>query len=135
MKSQLSTEEEQIALEEVMDNYKNPQNFGVLKDHTFFKHQKNAHCGDVFDLYVKLNDKKKIIDVKYTGEGCAISTASFSMLSEKLIGMKLKDARKLSDSDMYKIFKIPISPSRINCAMLSLNAFHNGLEHYEFAYK
>lgn len=131
----LSPEEQQIALEEVMDNYKDPQNFGELKDHTFFKHQKNAHCGDVFDLYVKLDSKNVIVDVKFKGEGCAISTASFSMFSEKIKGMKLSDAKKLKDDDIYDMLKIPISPSRINCTMLSLNAFHNGVEHYELSHK
>ena len=69
-------EEQEFFLEQLMDNYKNPQNQGKIEDYTFFKHQKNASCGDIFDLYVKIEDGK-IIDVKYLGEGCAISTASF----------------------------------------------------------
>ena len=131
----MNQEEQQIALEEVMDNYKDPQNVGTIKDFTFFKHQKNAHCGDVFDLYVKLDTNNVIEDVKFDGEGCAISTASFSMFSEKLKGMKLESAKKLSDNDIYEMLAIPISPSRINCSMLSLNAFQNGVDHYEKTHK
>lgn len=110
-----------------MDNYKNPQNVGKLKDYTFLKYQKNPSCGDEFTIYIKI-DKDKITDVKYDGEGCAISTASFSMLSQKLIGMKLIDAKKLTDKNIYEMLGIKISPNRINCAMLSLNAFHNSLK-------
>ena len=123
-------EEQQMFMEQLMDNYKNPQNKGKLKDYTFFMHQKNTSCGDTFDIYVKLA-KDKIIDVKYEGQGCAISTASFSLLSQKLIGMNFEDAKKLTDKDMYKLIGVPISAGRINCAMLSLNAFQNGVKDHE----
>ena len=66
-------------MQQLMDNYKNPQNIGKLKDFTFFRHQKNPSCGDTFDLFVKIDSKGIISDVKYSGDGCAISTASFSL--------------------------------------------------------
>jgi len=125
-------DEQQIFLEQLMDNYKNPQNIGKIKGYTFFRHQKNASCGDTFDLFVKLDENKnKIIDVKYTGDGCAISTASFSLLSQKLIGMNFEDAKKLTDKDIYELLGIKISPGRINCAMLSINTFVNGVKDFE----
>ena len=125
-------EEQQIFLEQLMENYKNPQNIGEIKKYTFFKHQKNASCGDTFDIYVKLSKDKRIIEnVKYSGTGCAISTASFSLLSQKLIGMKFEDATKLTDKDQYELLGIKISVGRINCAMLSLNAFQNGAKEFK----
>lgn len=124
--------DEQIFMEQLMDNYKNPQNVGKLLDYTFFKHQKNASCGDTFDLYVKLDsDSKKIQDVKYVGNGCAISTASFSLLSQELIGMDFEKAKKLGDKDIYEMIGVKISPGRVNCAMLSLNAFINSVKEKE----
>jgi len=129
MNDYLNEEEQQIFLEQLMDNYKNPQNIGEIKDYTFFKHKKNASCGDVFDLFVKLDDRnKKIIDVKYVGDGCAISTASFSLFSQKLKNMNFEDAKKLTDKDIYKMLGIKISPGRINCAMLSINTFLEGVK-------
>ena len=60
-------------------------------------------------MYVKLDDKKKkIVDVKYKGNGCAISTASFSLLSQKLIGMEFENAKKLSENDLFEIIGIKI---------------------------
>lgn len=120
----MEQDEQQMFMEQLMDNYKNPQNIGKILDYTFFKHQKNANCGDTFDLYVKLDNKKeKIVDVKYKGQGCAISTASFSLLSQKLINMNFSEAKKLTDKDIYDMLGVKISPGRINCAMLSINAF------------
>ena len=128
----MNEEEQQIYMEQLIDNYKNPQNVGTIKNYTFFKHQKNASCGDTFDLYVKLDENnQEIIDVKFKGEGCAISTASMSLLSEKLIGMLFVDAKKLTDKDIYEMIGIKISPSRINCAMLSINALQKGIEEFE----
>ncbi len=123
-------EEQQMFMEQLMDNYKNPQNKGKIKDYTFFRHQKNASCGDTFDIYVMIEDNI-ITDVKYEGQGCAISTASFSLLSQKLIDMQFEDAKKLTDKDIYEMIGVPISAGRINCAMLSLNAFQNGIKDYE----
>ena len=128
----MTEEEEQEFMEQLMDNYKNPKNVRELNEYTFMRHQKNASCGDTFDLYVKLDDKhKKIVDVSYKGNGCAISTASFSLLSQKLIGMDFEFAKKLTDKDLFEIIGIKISPGRINCALLSLKTFHNGVVDFE----
>ena len=124
-------EEQQFYMEQLMDNYKNPTNVGTIEDYTFLRHQKNASCGDTFDMYVKLNNQNQIEDVKYKGEGCAISTASMSLLSKKLIGMDFEEAKKLIDEDVYELIGVKISPGRINCAMLSINAFKAGAEEYE----
>jgi len=125
-------EEQQIFLEQLMDNYKNPQNIGKIENYTFFKHKKNVSCGDTFDLFVKLDNKKeKIVDVKYIGDGCAISTASFSLLTQRLIGMNFEDAKKLTDKNIYDILGIKISPGRVNCAMLSINTFLEGSKEFK----
>lgn len=127
----MDPEEQEIFMEQLMDNYKNPQNFGDMEDYTFFKHQKNASCGDTFDLYVKLDDSSKISDVKYKGEGCAISTASFSILSQELIGMDFEKAKQLTDKDIFDMIGIRISPGRVNCALLSYRALKGGIEEFE----
>ena len=122
-------EEQQIYMEQLMDNYKNPQNVGVIEDYTYFSNFKNPTCGDKFEIYIKLDNKnKKIENVKFKGDGCAISTASMSLFSQKLIGMNLEDAKKLTNLDVFKILGVKISPGRINCAMISINAFNSAIK-------
>jgi len=120
-------EEQQLFLEEVMDNYKNPRNKGEIENYTFKQHQKNISCGDVFDLFIRIEDNK-IVDVKYSGEGCAISTASFSMLSQELMKMSIDDAKKINKDFILNMLGIKISSGKMNCAMLSLEALTNGLK-------
>lgn len=122
-------EMQEVYLEQLKENYINPQNKGKLDDFTFMAHYKNPSCGDTFDMYVKINRDKDIIeDVKYDGAGCAISTASMSLLSEKLIGLNYDQAKKLTEDDIYELLGIKISPTRINCAMLSLKTFKKGVK-------
>ena len=125
-------EMQQIYLEQLKENYLNPQNMGKIEEYSFRAHYKNPSCGDSFDMYVKLDDeKKKIIDVKYDGAGCAISTASMSLLSQELIGMDFEDAKKLTINDIYELLGIKITPTRTNCAMLSLKTFEKGVKEFE----
>ena len=123
-------EEQQLFLEEVMDNYKNPKNYGILNDYTIKRHQKNTSCGDAFDLYIKL-DNNKILDISFSGEGCAISTASFSMLTNKIKNMTVNDIKKLTDKDIFNMLGIKISAGKINCALLSLKALQEGITEFE----
>ena len=66
----------------ILDHNKNPKNYGELKDFSHFCEGYNPLCGDQFYIYINvLNDK--IIDISFKGEGCAISKASASLMTEK----------------------------------------------------
>lgn len=128
----MDAEEKQIYMEQLMDNYKNPQNIGKIEDYTLFNHYKNPSCGDTFDIYIKLDKKNEtIIDIKYTGDGCAISTASISLFSQELIGMSFEKSKNLTDKFIYEMLGVKISPGRVNCAMLSLNSYKNSIKDFE----
>ncbi len=124
------TEMQEIYLEQLKENYLKPHNLGILKDYDFRTKFKNPSCGDSFELFVKLDENNKIKNVKYNGSGCAISTASMSLLSQKIIGMDIKEAKSLTPEDIYELIGIKISPNRINCAMLSLNILEKGIKEY-----
>lgn len=127
-------EEQQLFLEEVMENYKNPKNFKKLENYTTKQHQKNTSCGDSFDLYIKFEDNNinnKIEDIGFDGEGCAISTASFSMLTEKIKKLDSNQIKNLTDKDIFSMLGIKIGPGKINCALLSLKALQNSLNQLE----
>lgn len=132
----MDQEEIQERMEEVMDHYQHPKSFGSLSSYTFAWRQKNPSCGDTFTIYVLLDeDNETIKDVAFEGEGCAISTASISMFSEHIKGMAYDAAKELSKEDVLDLLGIPISPGRLNCALLSLRAFEGGVRRFEDAGK
>jgi nitrogen fixation NifU-like protein len=80
--------------EVILDHNKHPRHFGVLKDATHQAQGKNPLCGDEVTIYLKVNDGK-IEDVSFEGHGCAISTASASLMTEALLGKTLEEAEAL----------------------------------------
>lgn len=105
--------------EEILDHYKNPRNFGDLKDFEIKAADRNSSCGDILEMGIKVKTGK-IIDVKFTGVGCAISLASASMLTEILKGETLVRAVKIDDEAMLKRLGIPLSLTRQKCATLGV---------------
>ena len=82
--------------EVILDHGKHPRNFKAIEDATFEAHGHNPLCGDQLTIYIKLSDDGLLQDVAFTGQGCAISMASASMLTELAIGK--------SESRMNEIF-------------------------------
>jgi nitrogen fixation NifU-like protein len=103
----------------ILDHYKNPKNFGELPERDLEFHDKNPLCGDEMELQIRVEDGK-IADLKWHGQGCAISQAAASIASEELIGMPLDDAAKLDADWMLEQMGIKISATRRKCALLNL---------------
>ncbi len=81
--------------EVILDHGKSPRNFRHLENATCPAHGNNPICGDMLVVYLMLDGDGRITDVAFQGEGCAISVASASMMTEILKGMTVGDAREL----------------------------------------
>jgi nitrogen fixation NifU-like protein len=103
----------------ILDHYKNPKNFGELPEHDLEFHDKNPLCGDEMEVQIRVEDGK-IAELKWHGQGCAISQAAASIASEELIGMTVDDASKLDAAWMLEQMGIEISATRRKCALLNL---------------
>jgi len=106
--------------EGILDHYRNPKNFGRLDKPDLKAGDINPLCGDHYEFQVKVKNGR-IEDVRFSGDGCAISTASASMLSESIKGMKISELKNLSENDVLKLLGIEVSPTRMKCALLPLN--------------
>ena len=104
----------------ILEQYKNPRNFGTLEPHDMEWHDHNPLCGDELGVHVITDDEGTITDLRFHGQGCAISQASASIASEELIGMKADDIPGLDAEWVFELLGIPISPTRRKCALLSL---------------
>jgi nitrogen fixation NifU-like protein len=80
--------------EVILDHNRHPRNFGTLTDHDRDAEGYNPLCGDRITVRVKL-DGDRIADIRFEGSGCAISTASASVMTETLKGKTLEEAKEL----------------------------------------
>ena len=103
----------------ILDHYKNPRNFGTLEPHDLEHHDHNPLCGDELGVHARV-EGGKIADLRFQGQGCAISQAAASMASEELIGMAVEEVAGLRADWVIDLLGIDISPTRRKCALLSL---------------
>lgn len=117
--------------ETILDHYKNPRNFGHLTGAHVTSEEINVSCGDRIGIEIVFSSKGKkgkvIKDIRFNGEGCAINQASASMLTEKVIGMDVLDVMKLSLKDVEKLLGTTLTPSRVKCAILPLEAIQKAV--------
>ena len=109
----------------ILDHYQHPHNHGTLPSPDISHEDSNPLCGDKIRIDLKVKDNV-VQDVKFDGKGCAISQASASMLTDELIGKSLDDIKKIDKDFIYNMLGIPLSPTRVKCALLSLKVVKAG---------
>lgn len=127
----------------ILDHNKSPRNYRVMTLPSCQAEGLNPLCGDKIHLYVKLNDNV-IEEVTFQGEGCAISTASASMMTEALVGKTVGEANQIFDKihalltgsgeeapeglgKLAVLSGVKQYPMRVKCATLSWHALKNAL--------
>ena len=88
----------------ILDHGKNPRNFGKCKDFNKDAKGHNPLCGDKVHIFAKLDKNKNVEDISFEGEGCAISLASASILTEIIKG-KEKNVAKFIIEEFLKLLK------------------------------
>lgn len=109
----------------ILDHYQHPHNHGSLPDATNSFEDTNPLCGDRIRMELKI-ENGVIVDVKFTGKGCAISQASASMLTDEVKGKSLEELHKIDKQTVLDLLGIPLGPSRIKCALLPLKVIKAG---------
>ena len=116
--------------ENILDHYKNPRNHGRIDNATVHHHEYNPLCGDKIDIFLVI-ENDKIKDIKFYGNGCAISQASASMLTEEIKGKALDEIKKITKEKILELLGIELSPVRLKCALLGLDTLRNSIRIYE----
>lgn len=129
--------------EVILDHYKNPRNAGLREPFDAEVHHVNPSCGDEQTLRVKLSeDGQTVEDVSYDADGCSISQASTSVLTEEIVGLPVAEAlEKLAGFEKMVTSRGQIEgdveligdgvafggvskfPARVKCALLGWKAF------------
>jgi nitrogen fixation protein NifU and related proteins len=114
--------------EVILQHYRAPRNFGPLEGANRVGEESNPLCGDHITFRLKVDPAShKIEAVRFQGDGCAISVASASMLTEKVEGLSIDDAKRLTQEDVLQSLGIPLSPVRVKCALTGYSALGRAL--------
>ena len=111
---------DQLYREQILDHYKHPHNFGELDDADLEFADTNPLCGDELRVQLRTDDDGRIEEVRFSGQGCAISQASASMVSDEIKGMTPGELLRLDREFVLELLGIDISDTRMKCALLSL---------------
>ncbi|GAV20237.1 nitrogen fixation protein NifU and related proteins [Mariprofundus micogutta] len=136
-----------LYMQVIVDHNKAPRNFGVLKAYNHDADGYNPLCGDKLHVYVNVNDDDIIEDISFEGEGCAISVASASLMTEALKGKSVSEfpatfndfqhmvtADIAEEPDEEALGKLAVLagvrefPSRIKCAVLCWHTMKSAVE-------
>ncbi len=113
--------------ENILDHYRHPHHKGNLEHPTHSFQDENPLCGDQIQIELHVDENDIIDQVRFEGHGCSISMASASMLTDKLEGMPLEEAKKLSKEDILNLLGIELGPVRLKCALLSLKVLKGAI--------
>ncbi|MFB6181210.1 MAG: Fe-S cluster assembly sulfur transfer protein SufU [Candidatus Nanohalobium sp.] len=113
--------------DEILDHYKRPRNEGSLEDDDIESEGKNPSCGDECRVYLKV-EEGKIKEIKHETDGCAISTASASIVSEELVGKDIEEVMDLEKEWIRETLDIELSPMRVKCGLLPLKTIQDAVE-------
>ena len=106
-----------IYQEYILDLYRHPHNLGELNDADSQAEEFNPSCGDRIKLMLKF-DGEILSEVKHSGQGCAISQASVSLLTDFIKGKNKAELKKITEEEATALLGIPISHTRRKCAIL-----------------
>jgi len=140
----MSTELEELYQEVILDHSRRPRNFGVLENADVLVHGDNPACGDEIHLGVQFGTDGKLEEIKFSGQGCAISQASASMMTMKLKGKSREEAAEMARTfkdlvtgesvdvtkglgDLQLLQGVKKFPQRVKCAMLAWRAVEQAL--------
>lgn len=141
----LSDELRDLYQQVILDHSKNPRNYGELGCDCVHVHGDNPTCGDEIDVWVKFGQEGQVEDIKFTGQGCAISQASASMMTVKIKGADAAKAQSLLEDfrhvvlgdasvkdedslgELILLEGVQKFPQRVKCAMLGWRALEQAI--------
>jgi nitrogen fixation NifU-like protein len=116
-------------VEFILDHYQNPRNHGEMPDADIHVQGGIPDCSDLITIYLKVDDER-VANISFVGEGCTISQASASALTEQVKGMSLEEIEKLDHEFIVDMLSEEIVKTRPRCATVSLDVLRAAIRAY-----
>ena len=114
--------------EQVIEHFKNPRNVGEIENPDGIGHVGNAVCGDVMELYIRVEDGI-IVDAKFKTFGCGAAIATSSMVTELVKGKKVEEALKISNRAVAEALG-GLPAIKMHCSVLAEEALKSAIDDY-----
>ncbi len=111
---------DELYRDQILEHYKRPHNFGHVEDPDLEFEDTNPFCGDEQRVTIRLDEDDRVAEIAFEGQGCAISTAATSLLTDELVGKSREELLRLPKEYVLELLGIEISATRMKCAMLGL---------------
>jgi len=111
-----------------MDHFRNPRNVGEMENPDGTGHVGNPVCGDIMELYIKVNDDT-ITDAKFKTFGCGAAIATSSMVTELVKGKSISEALKISNHAVAEALG-GLPPVKMHCSALAEEALKSAIDDY-----
>ena len=115
-----------IYRQKILQHYKNPHNKGHLDTPGKKAELINKSCGDEIKIEVVIKDNK-VTEIAFTGHGCVISIATASILTDYVKNKSIEEIKKITSEELIKLIGIEITPARLKCLLLPLEAIQKAL--------
>lgn len=113
----------------VMEVFKNPHNYGRIKNADGVGTVGNPVCGDVMKLYIKVGKGGVIKDIKFETFGCVAAISTSSIITDLVKGKTIKEALKISKDDVVKSLG-GLPKIKYHCSVLAVDALHEAIKDY-----
>lgn len=113
----------------LLDHYRNPRNRVTLENADFASQDSIPSCGDSISMQGTI--KGAVVQkIAFAGNGCVISQATASLLTEYAVGKTVEQVLALNAEDIQKLIGMHLGPIRLKCALLSLYVLQQGIKKY-----
>ena len=117
-------------IELLLDHYEHPRNRRVIAGADIDYTGGNPGCGDIIHMYATVDETQRITDVAFEGEGCTISQAAASIVTEMVHGKTLDELEQMTYETLVEELGSEVVAPRIKCAVLALGTLKAGAQHY-----
>ncbi len=115
--------------EKVLDHFQHPRNVGEIENPSGVGTVGNAKCGDIMQMFLKINDDEIVEDVKFKTFGCGAAIATSSMATELIKGKPLSEVEKLTNEAVVEALE-GLPPVKIHCSVLAQEAVQAAIADY-----